>query len=949
MAGKTISTTVNKPVTLGVGGYTSPLTITSSGEILQNPNDIAGLTSVAALNVLAISTGAVIINDGQIRGGEGIYQENDIGGDGVSMAAAATLTNALLILGGAGGSEADDWGSGGAGLVASAGGVITNTGLVLGGAGGDGGNFAGGNGAAGMVLTGATLTNSGTGSFDGIEGGAGGGGYDGGYAGTGLAMTNGRATNSSFIAGGQGGNGPGRAGPAGDGVDLAQGGTLTNLAGGRIVGGGGGASGETAYAGIGVNVNGQGKAAYLANAGTITGGAGAAGVYLYSNDFGSSEGGGGGGTGVLLQGTLSRFVNTGTVFGGAGGAAKGTMAQYFYAGGQGAVGLQVLVGVTASNGGEIAGGAGGYGTNAGGGGGAGVEVTGAVSNKVIQYAAFYNLRGATVRAGANGGTSSHGTIDSSLDQSVGVFARYARIHNAGYIYGGAGNQGVYLFSSYLQNSGDIFGGTGAYGIYLTDGRMENLRGGGIYGGVADVGGTLTNYGYITGNPGATAGVGVNLFVGVLVNGGIISGGVIDGTSQTGDAVDCTDAATVVVAPGARFYGNVVGYTGGAGSVLEVTGGGGDRLSGVGTQFTGFNTVSFATDAAWTISGDVAGLASGQAIDGFGLGDGIVLTGVAEQGAALSGTQLDLIVGGSKDYLQFSNYLSTAGVLLVTNDGTNTTLSQNATVTNATAANYGLALVMQGGVANKLVIGYKSELTVSSGGQVKGLEIGNTGYGIVYTGGFVSNVLLNTGSYLAVTQGGTVSGATVHAGGVLDLQDLAVGSNVTLVGGELLDQGAKLTGKVSFAAGHGVLDIEQTNMPTTEIFGFAVGDKIILSDAAASSGKVKVSKAGVVTITAGGKTYKLNISGAKVGATNYKFANDTLTETKKTTAAFLRPETGAAAPSATALPALSSAGAYPLITAAARQAGAGIWLPGGLVQESWRPAQDAFAAMVTFQS
>jgi len=945
VAGKTISTTVNKPVTLGVGGYTSPLTITSTGEIQQNPNDIAGLTSVAALNVLAISAGAIIVNDGQIRGGEGIYQENDIGGDGVSMAAAATLTNALLILGGAGGTANGNWGSGGAGLVASAGGVITNTGLVLGGAGGDGGDLLGGSGGAGMVLTGATLTNSGTLSFDGIEGGAGGGGYDGGYGGAGLAMTNSRATNSSFIGGGQGGNGPGRAGLAGDGVDLAGGGTLTNLAGGRILGGGSGASVETTYGGIGVNVNGQGKAAYLANAGTITGGAGAPGVYPSDNEVG-----GGGGTGVLLQGTLTSFLNTGTVFGGAGGAATGSKAQSYYVGGYGAVGLEVLTGVTATNEGEIAGGAGGYGSNAAGIGGVGVEVTGNVSNKVIQYAAFYNLRGATVRAGADGGTSSHGTIESAPDQSVGVFARYAQIYNAGYIYGGAGNQGVNLFGSYLQNSGDIFGGTGgAYGIYLAGGRAVNLRGGGIYGGVADVGGALTNYGYITGNPGASAGVGVNLFGGVLINGGIISGGVIDGTSQTGDAVDCTDAATVVAAPGARFYGNVVDYTGGAGSVLEVTGAGGDRLSGVGTQFTGFNTVSFATGAAWTISGDVAGLASGQVIDGFGLGDGIVLTGVAEQGAALVGTQLDLFVGSSTDYLDFSSYLSTAGVLLVTNDGTNTTLSQNATVTNATAANYGLALVMQGGVANKLVIGYQSQLTVSSGGQVKGLEIGNTGYGNVFTGGFVSNVLLNTGSYLAVLQGGTLSGATVQAGGVLDLQDLAVASNVTLAGGELLDQGAKLTGKVSFAAGPGVLDIEQTNMPTTEIFGFAVGDKIILSDAAASSGKVKVSKAGVVTITAGGKTYKLNISGAKVGATNYKFANDTLTETKKATAAFLRPEAGAAAPSANALPALSSAGAYPLITAAARQAGAGIWLHGGLVQEPWRPAQDAFAAMVTFQS
>jgi hypothetical protein len=106
---------------------------------------------------------------------------------------------------------------------------------------------------------------------------------------------------------------------------------------------------------------------------------------------------------------------------------------------------------------------------------------------------------------------------------------------------------------------------------------------------------------------------------------------------------------------------------------------------------------------------------------------------------------------------------------------------------------------------------------------------------------------------------------------------------------------------------------------------------------------------VVTITAGGKTYKLNISGAKVGATNYKFANDTLTETKKAAPAFLRPETSAAVAGAHSLPALSSAGAYPVMTGAARLVSAGIWLPGGLVPEPWRMGQEAAAAMVTIQS
>jgi hypothetical protein len=365
MTGKTISTTVDKPVTLGVGGYTSPLSITSTGEILQNPNDISGLTSVAALFVPVAAAGAVIVNDGRIQGGEGIYQANDFGGDGVSMAAAATLTNALLILGGAGGANSSGLGEGGAGLVASAGGVIANTGAVIGGAGGGLGRSAT-DGGAGMVLTGATLTNSGHGFLAGIIGGAGGNAYYGGNGGAGLAMTSGRATNSSFIVGGQGGSGTDSSSTAGDGVDLAEGGTLTNLAGGQILGGAGGVSALINLGGIGVSVTGPSEgaeAAYVSNAGTITGGAGAAGAYLYQSFFGEFEYGGNGGTGLQLQGSLSRFVNTGTVSGGAGGAAKGTKTQYTYYGGQGGTGLIVLTGATATNGGEIAGGAGGYGSS----------------------------------------------------------------------------------------------------------------------------------------------------------------------------------------------------------------------------------------------------------------------------------------------------------------------------------------------------------------------------------------------------------------------------------------------------------------------------------------------------------------------------------------------------------------------------------------------------------
>jgi hypothetical protein len=72
----------------------------------------------------------------------------------------------------------------------------------------------------------------------------------------------------------------------------------------------------------------------------------------------------------------------------------------------------------------------------------------------------------------------------------------------------------------------------------------------------------------------------------------------------------------------------------------------------------------------------------------------------------------------------------------------------------------------------------------------------------------------------------------------------------------------------------------------------------------------VAKAGVVTISAGGHSYQLNIAGAKVGQTNFKFSSHTLTETTAKMT-ILRPP----AQAASGLPDLAEAGAYPAMPAA----------------------------------
>ena len=85
----------------------------------------------------------------------------------------------------------------------------------------------------------------------------------------------------------------------------------------------------------------------------------------------------------------------------------------------------------------------------------------------------------------------------------------------------------------------------------------------------------------------------------------------------------------------------------------------------------------------------------------------------------------------------------------------------------------------------------------------------------------------------------------------------------------------LSSGVTFIGSGGQLLIDTTTMPTAVISGFTAGDTIHLAKVAySSSNTVSVKTAGVVTISAGGNAYNLNIAGAAVGATNFSLSSAT---------------------------------------------------------------------------
>jgi hypothetical protein len=218
--------------------------------------------------------------------------------------------------------------------------------------------------------------------------------------------------------------------------------------------------------------------------------------------------------------------------------------------------------------------------------------------------------------------------------------------NYGAINGGAGSSGSaggiglnFKLGNTVTNAGSITGGNGgtaSSGVGGAGGEAVDLAAG-----------TLTNTGQIAGGAGGkgsttggAGGAGVLLNGGTLINAGTISegaGGMGASDGAAGDAVKFgSTASTLIVDPNAVFNGQVVASSA-VKDVLEVAGtqAGGTAVT-LGTQFTNFATLDFASGAKWTVDATKADLTSHPlSIDGFALGDKLDITNLASSGLTAS--------------------------------------------------------------------------------------------------------------------------------------------------------------------------------------------------------------------------------------------------------------------------------------------------------------------------
>jgi hypothetical protein len=369
----------------------------------------------------------------------------------------------------------------------------------------------------------------------------------------------------------------------------------------------------------------------ITNAGSILGGTGAVGNPGVLGLIGSTPGGGGGG-GVDLKGSGAIVGNTGAVTGGAGGVGASEVINIVgllgaTAGGSGGIGLYgQATDAHLTNGGTLTGGAGGLG---------GANAVSLLGNDA---------------PGAGGGGGAALVIDASAD----VLA------NTGVMLGGAGGVGGTNLIAALSAAGT--GGVGGAGAVVSGGGyLDNsatlIGGTGGAGGYNDIAGVLSRTGV-----GGAGGIGVYLDGCTLLNAGTIGGGAggigtVDGANGAA-IVFGSIAGTLIAGAGAVFTGTVAANATVA-DVLELSGTSAVALAGLGTSFTGFNDIAFATGAARTLRGDAAGLAGGQTIAGFTGMDTLQLTGFGATSANfVTGTGLVLSNGITTETLDLLGTFTT---------------------------------------------------------------------------------------------------------------------------------------------------------------------------------------------------------------------------------------------------------------------------------------------------
>ena len=422
------------------------------------------------------------------------------------------------------------------------------------------------------------------------------------------------------------------------------------------------------------------------------------------------------------------------------------------------------------------------------------------------------------------------------------------------------------------------------GHYVTD---NNTASGIIHAyvyGVAATGSlSLTNSGTITSQ---LTGVDANNATVINMSGGLIEGEFAVGVRLGGNTATLVNAGTIsggsavylqasasnilVVGQGAVFDGIVQAGGQYATNGIYLAAGTTGTLAGLGTNFTGFQTVTIGEAATWQIAGSAASLGT-TTIDGFRPGDTLDFTGLAFTGRGpgyITGESVQVDAATGMVSIIEAQNLSSSGVTLATaqfgsvlanegfnvvSDGHGGTLLEQTGPMNAAISTQGL-----GGIVLATGSVYASILTITTTGSAadQGVVSGQTvniNYGIqALEGASITNAGSVSGYQdgIYLTQGGTISNL---AGGTLQGVN---GSGIDIAGGVgiVLNSGLiEGTTGATMAAG-GTLTNDAGGTITGRLFGIELGPQTSGLPILVNEGLVKCTSATSVELTGGGFVY-----------------------------------------------------------------------------------------------
>jgi hypothetical protein len=219
---------------------------------------------------------------------------------------------------------------------------------------------------------------------------------------------------------------------------------------------------------------------------------------------------------------------------------------------------------------------------------------------------------------------------------------------------------------------------------------------------------------------------------------------------------------------------------------------------MGTSFTGVSSIAFGT-SPWSLEGDTAELANGEAISGFTEGDTIILSGVSASAAALvSGVGLVLTSGATQETIALTSALPAGDQIEVTASGNTTSLTVQPPVS-----------IISTGITSSVYLGagtYAADLTITNAGAITPAS------GIAaYVRGISNFRLTNQGRIIGADAGlySFVDGTVDNSGLIQGRGD--VGIQIDASANDFVENSGTITGFYGIATQSGRLTASSTGL------------------------------------------------------------------------------------------------------------------------------------------